>query len=88
VSESSITVYWRPGCPFCYRLTAGLDDAGVAYDKVNIWDDDAAAAIVRSHARGNETVPTVVVRAADSEVGMVNPRVADVLAVAAGAPAR
>ena len=31
--------------------------------------DDAAAAVVRTHANGNETVPTVVV----GDVGLVNP---------------
>lgn len=35
----------------------------------NIWEDPEAAAVVRAAARGNETVPTVVL---DGEV-LVNP---------------
>jgi hypothetical protein len=37
--------------------------------EINIWEDPAAAARVRSVARGNETVPTVFV----GEHALVNP---------------
>jgi glutaredoxin-like protein len=73
-----ITVYWRPGCPFCSMLKRSLDRAGVVTTDVNIWEDPDAAAIVRGAARGNETVPTV-------EVGgrfLVNPSAGQVLAAA------
>jgi hypothetical protein len=40
----------------------------------NIWEDETAAAVVRSVARGNETVPTVVI----AGVGLVNPSAAQV----------
>jgi Trk K+ transport system NAD-binding subunit len=48
--------YWRPGCPFCSMLRRGLDKRGIATVDHNIWEDSEAAAVVRSHARGNETV--------------------------------
>ncbi len=57
-------------------LERGLRRLGVPIDKRNIWEDPDAAAVVRSVARGHETVPTVVV----GDVAMVNPRVNDVLA--------
>lgn len=65
----AVHYYWRPGCPFCTMLRRGLDQAGIPTVEHNIWDDPDAAAAVRSHANGNETVPTVVV----GDVGMVNP---------------
>ena len=64
-------VYWRPGCGFCARLFRDLERAEIPYSSVNIWDDEDGATIVRSYARGNETVPTVVV----GDVGLVNPSV-------------
>lgn len=67
----TVTLYWRPGCPFCSRLTAGLRAAGIEYEAVNIWDDPDAAAFVRSVANGNETVPTVTV----GSTSVVNPPV-------------
>ncbi len=73
--HAAITVYWRPGCPYCARLLADLDKVDLPIRKVNIWADPDAAATVRMLADGNETVPTVVV----SGRGMVNPRAADVL---------
>jgi len=54
-----VTVYWRPGCPFCMALRRGLRRSGLATREVDIWAEPAAAAFVRTHAGGNETVPTV-----------------------------
>jgi glutaredoxin-like protein len=84
VSEPGITVYWRPGCGFCQSLLRGLERAGLAFERANIWDDDgSAAAYVRSVARGNETVPTVRI----GQAALVNPTVREVLAtVATDAP--
>jgi len=45
----------------------------------NIWEDPNDAAIVRSIADGNETVPTVVI----GPVGLVNPSVKQVKAALA-----
>jgi mycoredoxin len=78
-APTAITVYWRPGCGFCGSLFRQLEHAQVPHQRVNIWDDEGAAAIVRSIARGNETVPTVTV----GDVGLVNPSVAQILDAAA-----
>ena len=82
-APAGVTLYWRPGCPFCMMLKRSLKRRGVATIDINIWDDPAAAGIVRRAARGNETVPTV-------EVGgrfLVNPSVNQVMEAAGLAPA-
>ena len=64
---------------FCSVLRRGLAKAGIETVEHDIWDDPADAAIVRDHAGGNETVPTVVI----DGIGLVNPsarQVADHLA--------
>ena len=76
-SPSHVDVYWRPGCAFCSSLKRQLDKLGLERVEHNIWDDDEAAATVRHFADGHETVPTVVI----GDVGLVNPRAKDVLAV-------
>ena len=68
-TASQIDLYWRPGCGFCSMLQRKLDHLGIERVEHNIWDDDDDAAIVRRHARGNETVPTVVI----GDTGFVNP---------------
>jgi len=73
--SAGITVYWRPGCGFCSSLLRQFDQLQVPYDAVNIWDDPSGAEFVRSVARGNETVPTVVV----GPVALVNPSIREVL---------
>lgn len=73
---SPVTVYWRPGCPFCIRLRQELHILGLPSREINIWADRSAAALVRSVADGNETVPTVLV----GEQALVNPSAAEVLA--------
>ncbi len=85
MSTAPVTVYWRPGCGFCSGLLRGLERNELDFDRVNIWEDEDAAAFVRSVADGNETVPTVRV----GEVAMVNPSARDVMAaVAEHAPER
>ncbi len=79
-----ITVYWRPGCPFCMVLKGSLARAGVATTRVNIWDHPEAAAVVRRAAQGNETVPTVEV---DGRF-LVNPSAKQVMAAAGITPER
>jgi len=74
-----ITVFWRPGCPFCASLFRDLERAGVAFAALNIWDDEEAAAFVRSVVDGNETVPAVTV----GDLVFVNPPASRVLAAAA-----
>ncbi|MGO9856875.1 MAG: glutaredoxin family protein [Acidimicrobiales bacterium] len=57
--SSQVTVFWRPGCVYCWRLRSRLRWSGVRVDEVNIWEDPAGAAFVRSITGGDETVPTV-----------------------------
>ena len=74
-SENEITFYWRPGCGFCMALARQLNETGLTMLFRNIWEDPDAAAFVRSHADGNEIVPTVQV----AETVMVNPTVDEVI---------
>ncbi len=78
--DHDVTFYWRPGCGFCSSLRRRLVAAGVALDERDIWADEEAAAFVRSVARGNETVPTVVV----AGQALVNPPAERVLELLGG----
>jgi glutaredoxin-like protein len=78
--QAPVTVYSRPGCPYCYLLRRGLRRRDVAFTEVNIWIDPDAAAAVRAVADGNETVPTVHV----AGQWLVNPRPATVAQLAHG----
>lgn len=76
VTPDAITFYWRPGCGFCMGLERRLEKLGLPIEKHNIWEDAEAAAVVRSIANGNETVPTLVI----GDAQMVNPSADAVLA--------
>ena len=76
-----VRMYVRPGCPHCVALRSRLRGAGLAFEVVDIWQDRTGAAVVRQHADGDETVPTVQV----GGVVLVNPSPAAVLAEAARA---
>ncbi len=58
---SDVVIYHRAGCSFCIRMKAMLGTLGRNAVWVDIWDDEDAAAFVRSVNNGNETVPTVVI---------------------------
>jgi len=55
----TMTLYWRPGCPHSARLKVRLRLSRIPFEGVNIWEDDEAAAVVRSVNAGDELVPTV-----------------------------
>lgn len=59
--HDGVVIYWRPGCIFCARLKGRLGRHRKKATWVNIWQDEEAAALVRSVNDGNETVPTVVI---------------------------
>lgn len=59
--QHEVVIYWRPGCGYSARLRAALDVEGERAHWVDIWQDDEAAAYVRSVNDGNEVVPTVVI---------------------------
>lgn len=73
-----VDVYWRPGCGFCMALKRRLSQSRLEVRELNIWDDPEAAAFVRRHANGNETVPTVDV----AGTVLVNPAAKAVVAMA------
>ncbi|GAA3364443.1 glutaredoxin domain-containing protein [Saccharopolyspora gregorii] len=75
MGAAELIVYTRPGCPFCTSLRAGLRRQGLEYRDVDIWQEQDAAAVVRSIADGNETVPTVVL----GDWTAVNPSAGQVL---------
>lgn len=79
MTSAPVTVYWRPGCGFCSSLLRSLERHDVPHDRVDIWQDEEAAAFVRSVADGNETVPTVRIGGS----ALVNPSARDVLATLA-----
>ena len=81
--DGEVVVYRRPGCGFCMTLELGLRRRGITFRSVDIWQDPEAAAFVRAHARGYETVPTVAVAGQT----LVNPSAKAVAALAeAGGP--
>jgi glutaredoxin len=76
-----VVVYRRGGCAFCAALRRQLRRAGLETVERDIWVDPDAAAFVRRHADGAETVPTVDV----AGTVLVNPTGRQVLAAAAAA---
>ncbi len=67
--SAELELFWRPGCPFCTMLERDLDQVGIPVTRRNIWEEPEAAAVVRSVADGNETVPTVRI----GDRALVNP---------------
>lgn len=72
-------MYTRPGCPFSAKLRVKLVLARIPFTRVDIWQDKAAAEIVRSVNDGNELVPTVRI----GEVFLSNPSLGEVKAALA-----
>jgi mycoredoxin len=54
-----LTMYSTSWCGYCHRLKSQLDRAGIAYDVVDIEQDETAAEYVQTVNDGNRTVPTL-----------------------------
>jgi mycoredoxin len=84
--DAPVTVFLRPGCPFCAVLMLGLARTGLDVHRVDIWQQPEGAAWVRAVADGNETVPTVHVAATGgtgeaASVALINPSIDELVAV-------
>ncbi len=55
-----VTMYSTPWCGYCIRLKRGLEREGIAFDDVDIEQDDEAARFVMHVNAGNAVVPTVL----------------------------
>ena len=56
---AQIKMYTTTWCSYCKNLKRQLDKAEIAYDEINVDEDDTAAERVESFNGGNRTVPTV-----------------------------
>jgi mycoredoxin len=79
--QRPIVFYTRPRCPYSFRLRRALRRRHLEFTEVNIWMDPDAAAAVREVAKGNETVPTLLI----GGEWLVNPNADQVERLARGA---
>ena len=52
-------MYSTTWCGYCRRLKLQMDQAGIAYQEIDIEQDPAAAKFVEGVNGGNQTVPVV-----------------------------
>jgi len=57
----AVTIYTTDSCVFCLRAKEYLRRKGVAFEEVDVTDDDAARAELEERANGLRTVPQVFV---------------------------
>lgn len=66
MSQSDITVYYSPFCPYCSWAQQLLDGKGVEYTLINVGDDDAFREEMESKS-GRTSVPQIFI--GDHHVG-------------------
>ncbi|WP_236240063.1 mycoredoxin [Streptomyces sp. CC228A] len=78
--QGTVTMYSTTWCGYCRRLKSQMDRQGIAYTEINIEQDPESAAFVEKVNRGNQTVPTVLVKphSGNDDVVMTNPSLAQV----------
>jgi mycoredoxin len=54
-----VTMYSTTWCGYCRRLKLQMDQAGIAYQEIDIEHDPEAAKFVEGVNGGNQTVPVV-----------------------------
>ena len=59
-TTEKIQVYATTWCPDCRFAKRWLDSHGIAYDYINIEEDESAAELVMKVNGGAQSVPTIV----------------------------
>ncbi|MBN2605823.1 MAG: glutathione peroxidase [Thiotrichales bacterium] len=54
------TIFTKPGCPFCAKAKAALEDAGIAYEEITIANAGVTSRTLRAVANA-DTVPQVFI---------------------------
>ncbi len=55
-----VEIYTTPTCPYCHAAKSLLDQKGVAYDEIDVLDQDARMQMT-TRAHGRRTVPQIFV---------------------------
>lgn len=54
------TIFTKPGCPFCAKAKAALEDAGIEYEEITVSHADVTSRTLRAVANA-DTVPQVFI---------------------------
>ena len=65
---SDVTIYTKPGCPYCAAAKQHLRDEGIKYKEIDVYDVPGAKDEAIRLAGGQSIVP-VIVREGVVEVG-------------------
>ena len=55
-----VVIYTTPSCPFCVRAKRLLQERGIAYDEIDVADDDALRADLVQRT-GRQSVPQIFI---------------------------
>ena len=60
MTDQTITMYTTSWCPDCHAAKRALSSKGIAYNEINIEEDESAAEKVMAINGGRRSVPTLV----------------------------
>ena len=55
-----VTIYTKPGCPYCAAAKQDMEAQGVAYDEIDVYATPGARAKVAELTLGQMVVPVIV----------------------------
>ena len=65
---TDVTIYTKPGCPYCAAAKKSYDDQGISYTEVDVKSSAENAAKAQELAGGTKIVP-VIVEASEVKLG-------------------
>lgn len=57
---SDVTIYTKPGCPYCAAAKADFESRAVPFKEVNVQADQKALQTMLTHSGGRRSVPVIV----------------------------
>lgn len=59
-TATEVTIYIKPGCPYCAAAMQDLKNRGVAYTELDVKSDKSIATKAKELAGGKKVVPVIV----------------------------
>ncbi len=58
--SAEVTIYTKPGCPYCAAAKKHFTDSGIAFDEVNVKESAANMEMALKASNGQRIVPVIV----------------------------
>jgi glutaredoxin len=65
----SVTIYTKPGCPYCAAARENLQRRGIDYDEIDVYATPGARETISELTGGHQVVPVLIDERGEVHIG-------------------